>query len=92
MKEKLLKRKNAQKVETVHIEGAEDFPLETVGLNSDSIEKSNGSILIPVELLPFLKIHRQPLVTRKKNAEAQYRYLLRLKSKKKNSQKRRLSR
>jgi len=93
MKQKLLKRKTAQKCKTVDIDGLEDFPLETVGLTVDSIEKSNGSIVIPVELLPFLKIHRQPLMTRKKNAETQYRYLLRLKSKNKNHpRKRKVSR
>ena len=93
MKEKLYNRKSSQKFNTVQIDGSEDFPFQTVGVTEDSIEKSNGSVVIPIELLPFLKLHRQPSVTRKKNAEAQYRYLLRLKSKKKKqSPKRRSSR
>jgi len=83
VKEKLYNRRSSQKCNTVQIDGSEDFPFKTVGVTEDSIEKSNGSIVIPVELLPFLKLHRQPLVTRKKNAEVQYRYLLRLKAKKK---------
>lgn len=72
-----------EKKPVVKIDGLEDFPLKTVGLTEDSIEKSGGHIKIPLELIPFIKICRTPAVTRKKRAKIQHKYLLRAKRKSK---------
>ena len=69
-----------EKKTPVKIDGMEDFPFEVVGLTVDSIERSGGSIRIPIELLPFLKICKMPAITRKKKAEEQQRYLIRLRA------------
>ena len=71
------------------IDGLEDFPLETIGLTVDSIERSGGHIIIPIELMPFIKICRMPATTRKKKAEVQHSYLLRVKKRKLKSRKKR---
>jgi hypothetical protein len=74
----------------VEIDGLEDFPLEIVGLTPDSIERSGGHIKIPIELLPFLKIMKQPVMTRKMKSNYQNKWLLRVKRRKfKNPRKRR---
>jgi hypothetical protein len=69
-----------EKTPPVKIDGMEDFPFEVVGLTVESIERSGGHIKIPIELMPFLKICRMPAITRKKKANEQHRYLLRLKA------------
>ena len=66
----------------VPIAGLEDFPLNVLGLSIESIERANGHIKIPVELLPYLKICKTPIVQRKRKAETQYRYVLKLRSSK----------
>lgn len=66
----------------VEIDGLEDFPLEIVGLTPDSIERSGGHIKIPIELLPFLKIMKQPVSMRKMKARYQDKWLLRVKKRK----------
>jgi hypothetical protein len=76
----------------VKIAGIEDFDLSVVGLTVESIEKSGGHVKIPLELIPFLKICKMPAVTRKKKAEEQNRYLLRLKAGKVGSRKRKRKR
>ena len=73
------KLKTVQK-SRVPIDGLEDFPLEVLGLTPESIERSNGHIKIPLELLPYLKICKTPVPTRKKKAQTQYRYLMRVKA------------
>ncbi|MEM2111352.1 MAG: hypothetical protein QXX08_05690 [Candidatus Bathyarchaeia archaeon] len=65
---------------SVNIDGLQDFPLELLGLTPESIERSNGHIKIPIELLPYIKICKTPVINRKKKAEAQQKYLLRLKA------------
>jgi hypothetical protein len=80
----------------VNIDGLEDFDLSVVGLTPDSIERSGGHIIIPLELMPFLKICKMPKVTRRKVAETKQRYVMRLKAGKvkprKNVKKRKKSR
>jgi len=63
------------------IDGLEDFPLKLLGLSVDSIERSNGHIKVPVELLPYLRICKTPVLTRKIRAKIQHEYYLRLKTK-----------
>jgi hypothetical protein len=70
-----------EKKPNVAIDGLEDFPLEVIGLTVDSVERSGGHIIIPLELVPFLKVCRMPAVTRKKKAREQY--LLRVRRKRK---------
>lgn len=75
--------KKTKTVQTVisAIDGLEDFPLEALGLTPESIEKSNGHIKIPIELLPYIKICKTPVLSRKQKAKTQYRYLLKLRAK-----------
>jgi len=73
----------------VEIDGLEDFPLEIVGLTPDSIEKSGGHIKIPLELVPFLKVMKQPVLTRKMKSKYQDKWLLRVKKRKLKRRKRR---
>jgi hypothetical protein len=75
-----MKQKLVQKEKQALIDGLEDFPLELLGLTVDSIEKSNGHIIIPIELLPYLKIHKQSVLTRNSRSKIQHKYLLRLKA------------
>ena len=49
-------RTTQEKKPKVNIDGLEDFDLSVVGLTVDSIERSGGHIVIPLELIPFLKI------------------------------------
>jgi|YelNatPaOPRAMG01_1025707.scaffolds.fasta_scaffold515159_1 hypothetical protein len=74
------KTSTIRKGRTVMIDGLEDFPLEILGLTPESIERSDGHIKIPVELLPYIKICKTPVISRKKKAEVQHKYLLRLKA------------
>jgi hypothetical protein len=69
-----------EKKPAVKIAGLGDFDLSIVGLTPDSIERSGGHIKIPIELIPFLKICKMPAVTRKKKADEQHRYLLKLRA------------
>ena len=79
-----------EKQPPVKIDGLEDFDLGVVGLTPDSIERSGGSIVIPLELVPFLKICKQPAVTRKQKAEEMNRWRLKVrKNKSKKSRKKR---
>ena len=90
MEKKCMKQKVVQKeTPAVKIEGLDDFPLETVGITVESIERSDGHVRIPIELMPFLKLCRMPAVTRKKKAEQQHRYLLRVKKRKRKHQRKR---
>ncbi len=57
----------------------EDFPLEILGLTPESIEMSKGHIMIPRELLPYIKICKMPVNLREKNTEKLQQYRLRLK-------------
>ena len=68
-----------QKERSVEIDGLKDFPLEVLGLTPESIEMSNGHIIIPRELLPYIKICRMPVNYRERNAERIQRYRLSLK-------------
>lgn len=63
------------------INGLGEFPLEVLGLTPESIERSNGRIHIPVELLPYLKICKMPKHYRDKNAAKLQAYRLRLRHK-----------
>lgn len=62
------------------IDGLEDFPLDLLGLTPESIEESNGGIVIPRELLPYVKICKAPKVVRVQRADKAARYFLRLKA------------
>jgi hypothetical protein len=73
--------KQKVEVEKVPIEGLDEFPLEILGLTPESIEKSDGHIKIPIELLPYIKIVRTPTHIRQKRAKYKRDYLLRLKAK-----------
>jgi hypothetical protein len=73
-------RTTQEKKPKVNIDGLEDFDLSVVGLTVDSIERSGGHIVIPLELIPFLKICKMPKVTRRKVADSKQRYALRLKA------------
>jgi hypothetical protein len=79
---KNMKQRTVQKEKRlpVNIDGLEDFDLSVVGLTPDSIERSGGHIVVPVELIPFLKICKMPKVTRRKVAETKQRYVMRLKA------------
>jgi hypothetical protein len=62
------------------IEGLEDFPLHLLGLTPKSIEESNGHIILPKELLPYIKICRTPKAVREYHARLKREYELRLKA------------
>ena len=62
------------------IEGLEDFPLHLLGLTPKSIEESNGKIILPKELLPYVKICRTPKAVRDYHARLKREYELRLKA------------
>lgn len=74
--------KQKLEVEKVPIDGLEDFPLEILGLTPESIERSDGHIKIPVELLPFIKIVKTPRHLRRRRAKYKRDYLLRLDARK----------
>ena len=81
----MAKRKGEQKAvhkDTVPLAGLESFPLEKLGLTVESIESSNRHILIPRELLPYLKLCKTTVTQREKGAIRHDRFLLRLKAKK----------
>jgi hypothetical protein len=88
-----MKQRTVQKEKrlVVRIDGLEDFPLETVGLTVDSIERADGHVKIPIELIPFIKICRMPVVTRRKKAKDQRNYLLRVRKRKHNHSRKRRS-
>jgi hypothetical protein len=74
-----MRQKMIQKERKATIDGIEDFPLKSLGLKSNPIEKSDGHVIIPVELLPYLKIHKQTAMTRKNRLKIEHKYLSNLK-------------
>jgi hypothetical protein len=82
-----MKRLETIQKERVKIDGLDDFPLKLVGLTIDSIEKSGGHVKIPIELLPYIKICKMPVLARKQKAKTQFKYLLKLRRKNRRSPK-----
>ena len=74
------KQRQQTSLKTVPIDGLDEFPLEVLGLTPESIERSNGHIKIPAELLPYLKICKMPRTQRVQKTKYQQKYLLRLKA------------
>ena len=57
------------------IDGIDEFPLEDFGLTVESIKEKDGYIMIPRELLTYLKICKQPKFIRFLRARQQERYM-----------------
>lgn len=62
------------------IEGLDEFPLHLLGLTPKSIEESNGKIILPKELLPYIKICKTPKAVRDYHARLKREYELKLKA------------
>ena len=65
--------------QTIQIEGLKDFPIEDFGLTKKSIRISNNNVMIPTELMPYLKLTRTPKDIRKLRAKYKREYEHRLK-------------
>ena len=74
-----MKQKMMEKEKKATIDGIEDFPLKELGLKSNPVQKSDGHVIIPIELLPYLKIHKQTALTRRNRSKIQSKYLSNLK-------------
>lgn len=62
------------------IEGLKDFPLGLLGLTPESIERSNGGVVIPLELIPFIKVCKASKVVRVQRATDKQKFVLRLRA------------
>lgn len=58
----------------VEIDGSRDFPWADLGLRKGCIKRKGSYLLVPVELFPYLKIHRLPLRQRELIAEKMNKY------------------
>jgi hypothetical protein len=58
----------------VKIDGSEEFPFDSLGLTKGSIKRKGEFILIPVELMPYLKLCILPVRRRIQVADYMYRY------------------
>lgn len=58
----------------VVIDGSTEFPFDSLGLTKDRIKQRGENILIPVELLPYLKLCILPVRRRIQVADYMYRY------------------
>jgi len=75
-------KQKLEETKKVEIEGLKEFPLDVLGLSPESIERSEGHIKIPIELLPFIKIVKTPPHIRKQRAKYKRDYELRLNARK----------
>ncbi|MCL6579044.1 MAG: hypothetical protein K6T73_06610 [Candidatus Bathyarchaeota archaeon] len=64
----------------VKIDGSEEFPFDSLGLTKDSIKRKGEFILIPVELMPYLKLCILPVRRRIQVADYMYRYRKKLRN------------
>jgi len=59
------------------LDGIEDVPLRELGLSIESIERSEGHIKIPIELLAYIKFCKNPKIIRDHKTREIARYRLR---------------
>jgi len=61
------------KEKSVKIDGSDEFPFDSLGLTKGSIRRKGDEILIPIELLPYLKLCILPLSQRIRFSDYMYK-------------------
>lgn len=53
----------------ITLDGLDSFPIQDLGLSKSSIKRVGDSVLIPLEILPFLKLLKKPKFIRKQETK-----------------------